>query len=84
MSEIMTEDYNRRIDDVANSAEAQRLLKAVYAAAELYFSHLRQNGVHVSGLTIANESIATGAGPRVEKYITSDDLWSGGNLASRH
>jgi hypothetical protein len=84
MSEITTEDYNRRIDDVANRQEAQDLLQLVLAAANSYFDFLEKHHVHVSNITIANHQAPKGTGPIISKYIDSESLRQGGNLTSRH
>jgi hypothetical protein len=84
MSEITTEDYNRRIDDVANSPEAQELLQSVMTMANYYFDFLEKRGVHVSNITIANHQAPKGTGPIISKYIDSESLRQGGNLTSRH
>jgi hypothetical protein len=84
MSEITTEDYNRRIDDIANLLEAQQLLQSVLAAANSYFDFLERHHVHVSNLTIANHQAPKGTGPSISRYIDSESLRQGGNLTSRH
>jgi hypothetical protein len=80
----LAEDYQRQIDVVANLPAAQELLKSVYDMAEFYFRYLKERGIYVSHITIANEATKNSSGPRIEKYITGDSLQRGGNLVSRH
>jgi hypothetical protein len=76
------DDYEQRIDQFANDAEASNLLKMVSTAASLYFAYLDQHGVQVGSLLI-HRSVPSDAS-LIHKHINVDDLYAGRRLVSEH